>query len=218
MSELQPGTESGTEFDPRPILDALERHQVEYVMVGGYAARMHGAARPTSDIDVAPKTTRANLDRVADALRDLGARIRTEEVPEGLPFNANGESLSGYRMLNLQTRHGDLDLTMSPAAFPRGYDDMVARSTYKPLGEVRVRVAALTDVIRSKESAGRPKDLEALPELMKLANQARTAANFPQPAKAAVTKPPAAPTAAERIAAARRAVQEQRNQGPGTER
>lgn len=38
-------------------------------------------------------------------------------------------------MLNLQTPHGDLDLTMAPAAFPRGYDDMVARSTYKPWGK-----------------------------------------------------------------------------------
>jgi len=218
VSELAPGTESGTEFDPRPILDALERHQVEYVMVGGYAARMHGAARPTSDIDVAPKTTRENLNRVAAALRDLGARIRTEEVPEGLPFNANGESLSGYRMLNLQTPHGDLDLTMAPAAFPRGYDDMLARSTYKPLGEVWVRVAALDDVIRSKEAAGRPKDLEALPELMKLANQSRTALSFPKPAKAAVAKPPAPQSAAERIAAARRAAEEQRRQGPDVER
>ncbi|GAA4744522.1 hypothetical protein GCM10023328_28050 [Modestobacter marinus] len=90
MSELQPGTESGTEFDPRPILDALERHRVDYVMVGGYAARMHGARRPTSDIDVAPKITRENLDRVAAALRDLSARVRTEEVPEGLPFSATG--------------------------------------------------------------------------------------------------------------------------------
>ncbi|WP_249522662.1 hypothetical protein [Modestobacter marinus] len=117
-------------------------------------------------------------------------------------------------MLNLQTLHGDLDLTMRPAAFDRGYDDLVARSTYKPLGEVRVRVAALGDVIRSKETAGRPKDLEALPELMKLANQARTAVNFPHPPQPATRKPTAAPTAAERIAAARQQAGERRRLAP----
>lgn len=81
-----------------------------------------------------------------------------------------------------------------------------------------MRVAALEDVIRSKESADRPKDLEALPELLKLANQSRTAANFPQSAKAAVAKPPAPPTAAERIAAARRQSAERRGEGKDVER
>ena len=202
--------DSGTDFDARPILTVLAQHRVEYVMVGGYAARLHGSERPTSDVDVAPKTTGENLDRLAAALRDLDARIRTENEPEGLPFAATGESLKHYTTLNLQTPHGDLDLTMKPAAFDRGYDDLVARSVYKPIGEVQVRVAALDDVIRSKETAGRPKDLRALPELLRLAGQARAALNFPAPPEAAVDAKPAQLSPAERIASARRQAAERR--------
>jgi hypothetical protein len=107
------------QFDAEPILAVLERHGVEYVIVGGYAARMHGSARPTRDIDVTPATTVENLDRLSAALRELDARIRTDAVPEGLPFAASGESLVGQRMLNLQTRHGELDLTEPfPVATP----------------------------------------------------------------------------------------------------
>jgi hypothetical protein len=58
---------AGQPFDPELVLAVLERHNVEFV-VGGYAARLHGAARPTSD--VTPRTTRDNLDRLASALRE----------------------------------------------------------------------------------------------------------------------------------------------------
>ena len=44
-------------FDPKAIVEILDRHRVDYVLVGGYAANMHGAVRPTKDIDVTPSTT-----------------------------------------------------------------------------------------------------------------------------------------------------------------
>jgi hypothetical protein len=51
-------------------------HGVEYLMVGGLGARADGATRPTQDIDFVPSSTRENLDRLAGALRELGARLR----------------------------------------------------------------------------------------------------------------------------------------------
>ncbi|SDY92810.1 hypothetical protein SAMN05661080_05048 [Modestobacter sp. DSM 44400] len=155
------------------------------MIVGGYAARMHGSARPTRDVDVAPATTGENLDRLAAALRKLDARIRIDAVPEGLPFATSGESLAGVRMLNLQTRHGELDLAIRPAAFEGGYDELVVRSTRRTVGGVRVRVAALEDVIRSKEAAARDKDIRALPELYRPANINRQSAAFPDSSQAA---------------------------------
>ncbi len=61
---------TGPVFNPRAMLAVLDRHHVEYV-VGGFAANVHGAMRPTKDIDVAPATTTQNLTRLADALREL---------------------------------------------------------------------------------------------------------------------------------------------------
>ena len=82
-------------------------------------------------------------------------------------------------MLNLQTRHGELDLTIRPAGFEGGYDELVTRSIRRSIGRIQVRVAALEDVIRSKEIAARDKDIGALPELYRLANIDRQPPTFP---------------------------------------
>lgn len=192
-------------FDAEPILAVLDRHGVEYVIVGGYAARMHGSTRPTRDVDVTPATTGENLDRLAAALRELDARIRTDAVPEGLPFSTSGEALAGRRMLNLQTRHGELDLTIRPAGFEGGYDELVARSIRRSLGQIRVRVAALEDVIRSKEFAARDKDIRALPELYRLANIDRQPPTSPGKSQAAGPTATERATPADRIADAKAA-------------
>ncbi len=61
-----------------------------------------------------------------------------------------------------------MDLTFHPAGV-EGFEDPDRSATLHPVGEVPVRVAALADLIRSKTAAGRPKDVEALPELRRLA-------------------------------------------------
>jgi len=97
-------------------------------VVGGFAANVYGAVRPTKDIDVAPATTTQNLTRLAAALRELKAGIRVDEMPKGLPFDTSAEALKGMRMLNLRSEFGDLDLTFSLAGFPGGYADLIGRA------------------------------------------------------------------------------------------
>jgi hypothetical protein len=192
------------QFDPEPLLAVLERHGVAYVLVGGYAARLHGSLRPTSDVDVTPATTEENLARLAAALTELGARIRTEAEPSGLAFAASAESLRGVWMLNLQTSRGQLDLAFRPAGTD-GYEDLDRTASLHTIGRVQVRVAALAEVIRSKEAAGRRKDFQALPELYRLAG--RTGAPEP-PGNAAVAAQQS--TEAARIAAARARARDRR--------
>lgn len=210
------GSAGRGEFDPESILAVLERHGVEYVLVGGFAARVHGASRPTRDVDVTPAMTPENLNRLAAALRELDARIRTEAVPDGLPFGTSAEALAGQRMLNLQTAHGELDLTMRPAAFEGGYDELVPQAVDRGVGNVQVRVAALGDVIRSKEAAGRRKDQEALPELYRLAGTATAThpPRRPEPPTTPSRGTPGQPSTAERIAAARKGATGRRREGP----
>jgi len=156
------------ELLPGPILEALGRHHVDYVLIGGYAARQHGATRPTQDIDITPSTDLENLGRLAAALKDMGAGIRVDEIPEGLAFDSSAEALRGMKMLNLRTPHGDFDLTFAPAGVD-GYDDLVRSATPRNVDGVTVQLASLPDIIRSKEAAGRQKDGLALPELRRLA-------------------------------------------------
>jgi len=75
-------------------------------------------------------------------------------------------------MLNLTCRYGDFDLAFAPSG-TGGYDDLVQRSTPIVIGTVDVSVAALDDVIRSKEAAGRPKDIAVLSILEEYARSIR---------------------------------------------
>lgn len=150
----------------------LDRHGVEYVLIGGLAAVLHGSPLPTVDADICPSAEHDNLVRLATALEELDARIRTPDTPEGVRFPRHATFLSGVALLNLVTRVGDLDLSFTPAG-TTGYADLAARAMKVPIHGVAVPVAALEDVIRSKEAAGRPKDVRALPTLRQLLDEIR---------------------------------------------
>jgi hypothetical protein len=155
------------EFRPERILEVLSAHAVDYVMIGGLAAAVHGSDLVTGDLDITPATGDENLARLSRALDDLDARIRTEAVPEGLPFAHDAQSLARGTVWNLVTNAGDLDLAMMPSG-TQGYDDLKRDAIAMAILGVPTRVAALADIIRSKEAAGREKDRAALPMLRRL--------------------------------------------------
>ena len=160
-----------TAFDPETLLRALHREEVRFVLIGGMAAVLHGDPGVTLDLDIAPASDPQNLSRLAAVLRSLDARIRTEEAPEGLPFNCSPEFLENLRpgaILNLTTRAGALDIAFVPAG-TAGYGDLkrdAVRLETSP--GVLTLVASLPDVIRSKSAADREKDRRALPRLHSL--------------------------------------------------
>lgn len=154
------------------IFASLDRHGVEYVLIGGLAAVLHGSPLPTVDADICPAATGDNLERLARALADLDARIRTPDTPDGVRFPHDATFLGQVSLLNLTTRVGDLDLSFTPAG-TTGYADLAARAGAIVINGVRVPVAALEDVIRSKAAANRPKDQRALPVLRQLLDEIR---------------------------------------------
>ncbi len=148
------------------IISVLNRHQVRYVVIGAFAAIAQQAPIPaTRDIDLTPEASRENLARLSAALKELGARIRTEAVPAGLPFDHDATSLAAAETWNLICPQGEFDISFRPAGFPRGYLDLAELAHRVRVEDVEVVVADLNDVIRSKEAAGRPKDLRVLPLL-----------------------------------------------------
>lgn len=154
-------------LDPGCIFEVLARHGVDYVLIGGLAAVIHGSPAMTNDADIVPRNTLDNLERVGEALRDLNARLRVEADPDGVAFDPHPTLLASVTTLNMTTRCGDLDLALHPAALD-DYEALVAASEEFELEGQRVRVAALGDVIRSKEAAGRAKDHATLPILRAL--------------------------------------------------
>lgn len=158
-------------LNPETLFRTLEEHQVEYVLIGGLAANLHGSPLVTNDAGICPRRTRGNLERLAAALRDLDARIRTIAEPEGLAFARDAEFLERMKMVNMQTRAGDFDVAFEPGGFAGGYDVLIENAVEFDIFGIRVRVAALRDIIASKESANRAKDHAALPHLYALEDE-----------------------------------------------
>jgi hypothetical protein len=144
-------------LDPERLIGALARNGVRYVLIGALAARLQGFPRVTADADITPARDQENLERLAAALDELRARVFTESVPEGLPFDCSAAMLSRASMWNLVTDAGRLDIAFEPAG-TSGYDDLASGAeTYDVFG-AGLQVARLEDIVRSKEAANRPKD------------------------------------------------------------
>jgi hypothetical protein len=162
-------------FDPDRILSVLDRQKVEFVLVGGMAARAHGAARTTADIDCVPNTDFDNLDRLANALVELDARLRvagmSDDEARQLPVRLDAATLASFGSSTWMTNAGPLDLLVElrdTSGARHRYMALFQRSVPIAVGNVILRLASLRDIVESKEFAGRPKDLEALPELRSL--------------------------------------------------
>lgn len=139
------------------LIETLGRHQVRYVLIGALAARLQGFPRVTADLDIAPARDRDNLGHLAGALRELGARVYVDNVPEGLPFDCSGPMLARGDTWNLVTDAGRVDIAFQPSG-TEGFEDLQRGAlTYQVFGQ-SLKVACLADIIRSKEAAGRPKD------------------------------------------------------------
>lgn len=154
-------------LDPDCIFRTLSEHDVDYVLIGGLAAVLHGSTAMTNDADIMPAHNDANLARLSAVLVDLGARLRSSGDPDGIAFDPHPALLASMTTLNTTTRCGDLDVAFAPAGIG-DYDELAASATRFELAGTTVRVAALDDIIRSKETADRPKDRATLPILRAL--------------------------------------------------
>ncbi|MGH2673341.1 MAG: hypothetical protein ACRDHC_10225 [Actinomycetota bacterium] len=155
------------EFRPERILQVLEEHGVRSILIGGFAAVIHGSPYVTTDIDVVPEGSLDNVERLSTALRAMNARIWTASEPEGIPFDHDAVSIAGVRVWNLVTDLGRLDLTFEPSG-TTGYEDLAHGAVRLEIMGTRVDVASLADIVRSKEAAGREKDRLVLPVLRRL--------------------------------------------------
>lgn len=158
-------------FDPRRICEVLNSERVAYVVVGGFAAVLHGSPLPTADVDLVPERSVENLDRLAQALRRLGAKLRTAAGPVEAPID--GPFLQAMPlMLNLVTDFGDMDLTFEPAGPRSDFDSWDRDADTVEIAEgLSIRVASLQAIVDSKRAANREKDLRALPYLETLLDE-----------------------------------------------
>ena len=156
----------------REIIKVLDKHKVEYVIVGGVGSILLGANIFTKDIDVCPKNDKENFSRLSEALKELGGKLRGAE---DVDFPIVPELLQNIQIGTWTTNYGDFDIIHDIPAGVDGalyaYDQLIENQVDKTVVGIRVHVASLKDIVASKRFAGRAKDLAVLPELEELLKQ-----------------------------------------------
>ena len=136
------------------FLSLLNAHQVDYLLVGGYAVTIHGYVRATGDMDILVAATQGNAERVVTAIRDFGF-----DVPDLTPARIL-EPRSMLRMglppLRIEVMNGIDGVE---------FYDCRPRALNVRLGDLLVPVISLADLRKNKRAAGRHKDLDDLENL-----------------------------------------------------
>jgi len=160
----------GRSLQAQPLLEALERHGVDFVVVGGVAGLAQGSSYPTYDLDVAYGRDPGNLRRLADALAAIGVTLRG--APPDLPFQLDAQTLANGANFTFDTEFGSFDV-LGDIAGIKSYEEMRKASQLKRIAGVEVRVASLDDLISMKRAANRVKDQLMVVEYVELADEVR---------------------------------------------
>ncbi len=143
------------------VLRRLAANDVEFIVVGLMAGVLRGAPVMTADLDLVHRRNAENVSRLLHVLGGLDATYRHD--PRRLRPAESHLMSPGHQLL--VTTHGDLDC-LGTVGNGRGYEDLLDRAPELQIGDgLAVRVIDLPTLIELKESAGRPKDLAALPVL-----------------------------------------------------
>jgi predicted nucleotidyltransferase len=144
------------------VLTLLASAEIEFILVGGVAANVHGSVRATDDLDLVYRRTPGNLARLAAAFAPLRPSLRG--APEGLPFRFDQPTLKAGLNFTLNTSLGAVDL-LGEISGGGGYDQLLPNSEVVEMFGISCRVLDLATLIATKKAAGRPKDLDAIAEL-----------------------------------------------------
>ncbi len=165
------GDPNAPALDAEQIFRALDEHDVDYLIVGGFAAVVYGAERLTYDIDIVPDPTAGNLEHLAKALRTLSAKLRIAHS-ETVDYPLDAQSLAGMEVSTWRTSAGDIDiirgLPKTSIKDLASYRDLVDRERTVDAFGLTIHLASLDDIITSKIATNRESDRQALPELLRL--------------------------------------------------
>jgi hypothetical protein len=164
--------------DDQALLSRLQAQQVEFVIVGGFCATMHGVSLVTRDIDVCCSFTLANLRRIEAAVKDLHPFHRL--VANKLPLELTDELCGRLKNLYLQTDLGRLDCLSEVKAIG-GYEEALARSVLFKLSYGEFRILDVDALIAAKEAVGRERDLAAVKQLRGIKEKLTRGAPRPNP-------------------------------------
>jgi hypothetical protein len=145
-------------FDPLGALERLLADDVDFVLIGGLAARLHGSPTVTDDLDISHSKERANLERLAECLTAMDATLRLPDPDERVDVTLDWRFLHAADNFTFMTDFGALDCLAVPAGI-ESYDELASRALEMDLDGITIKVASIDDLMAMKRAAGRRKDL-----------------------------------------------------------
>ena len=142
-------------MDTESLLRSLNAHDVRYVVIGATAFPVHGYARATLDVDIFIEARADNAERTLAALRDVG-------------YDVTDVTIDDLLRKKLLIRQYLLETDIHPFVAGVTFEEAWRNRVEDVVGRTPAFFAGLDDLIRMKQAAGRPKDLEDLRALLKL--------------------------------------------------
>lgn len=155
--------------DLEALLKRLLEHQIDMVVVGGFASVLHGSPIVTRDLDICISINEKEILKLRKALRDLAPlhRMNPSVKPSFLEFP---EKLDGWKNIYLETSLGILD-AMSELAPIGDFERIKSRSVEISLFGYPCRVISVEDLLEIKRTMNRPKDKETVLYLEEILRQ-----------------------------------------------
>ena len=145
-----------TQKDFKELLELLNKHNVAFMIVGGYALAFHGAPRYTGDIDIYVRADHDNATRIIAALKEFG-------------FGFLGLTTKDFDTTNKVTQLGvppvRIDILTSISGVT--WNEAILNQCTGVYGDTPVLYLGKKEFITNKRATGRHKDLadiEALSE------------------------------------------------------
>ncbi len=149
--------------DFRKLTSGLADAGIDFILVGGAAASLHGSSYPTSDYDIVHSRAPENLPRLLQLLSELDAIFRGQL--SGRRITPNESHLTAKGQILLSTTLGPLDL-LCQLHDGRGYEELLPHTVTADVDGKPLRILDLPTLIEVKTAAGRPKDLLVVAELL----------------------------------------------------
>jgi hypothetical protein len=153
--------------DPVEVFRVLGDHDVDYLIIGGVAVQAYGHVRTTQDVDIIVAPDPRNLERLALALEQLGARLKGVDAHLLGIDPTDATHLRDGANFGLATSAGGLDVWTDAADLKgaRPWDEMRERAVTATVAGQSLRFVHRDDLIRMKLAAGREKDLQDIAAL-----------------------------------------------------
>ena len=149
----------------REILNALDAHRVECIIIGGVALILHGSTRVTLDIDILYARSRENIRRLVQAVHPFDPKLRLANDAPPVEFPFEEQTIWNGGNFTLWTPEFDLDLLAATEDLP-SYEAVLPDSTLIETSGGRVfNVLSLDALLRIKRRLNRVKDQLAVPEI-----------------------------------------------------